>query len=526
MWLLLLSCVQSVDQKSNGGIDSGQSCVTPETVSPEFGRPGQGIASEELETAEQIADHLLSDPNVAFVYWRNESRTDYTVHFQDDSALLEWNGLEFTWSPLPDLNTNPLEYPTLSDELDAGDNPNSATQPGYESDDERLSFVPLEAAVWPHLEERVAQIFEDPNSPDMAYALAPYSRGGVGSHGGMSLAQSRAPLLLSGPGLNQGPQDIAVRHIDIAPTVAHLLGVEPVEGRQLMGQDGTVRNELLQSCAFGSADHAVLITLDGLSHTELRHALDEGWLPQLSRLETEQSTWVKGGSIVGWPSFSFPGHISIHMGAYQGHHGILSNTFWDRERWLIAPQHALSTLLADPQAAQATQDQYLSQNHESLFEAVNRQFPEAQTASINELAFRGATYSRLADQLPPQLPPPPDTLEYELADASAILQFQNMIDAIGQPKFLSISLYLTDAAGQNHGPHGDGLREALITTDSQLSGIFDSYESAGIWGQTLFVVTADHGMELQDPTRTVDHTNLSALGLPITQVGQMIYFDP
>ena len=55
-----------------------------------------------------------------------------------------------------------------------------------------FSFVPLEPAVWPHLEERVAQIFEDPNSPDMAHALVTYSRGGVGSHGGMSLAQSRA----------------------------------------------------------------------------------------------------------------------------------------------------------------------------------------------------------------------------------------------------------------------------------------------------------------------------------------------
>ena len=206
----------------------------------------------------KLVDHLLSDPNVAFVYWRNESRTDYTVHFQDDSALLEWNGLEFTWSPLPDLNTNPLEYPTLSDELDAGDNPNSATQPGYESDDEWLSFVPLEAAVWPHLEERVAQIFEDPNSPDMAYALAPYSRGGGLTWWHVTGAK-QSPLLLSGPGLNQGLQDIAVRHIDIAPTV-DLLGVEPVEGRQLMGQDGTVRNELLKSCAFGSADHAVLIT--------------------------------------------------------------------------------------------------------------------------------------------------------------------------------------------------------------------------------------------------------------------------
>ena len=46
------------------------------------------------------------------------------------------------------------------------------------------------------------------------------------------------------------------------------------------------------------------------------------------------------------------------------------------------------------------------------------------------------------------------------------------------------------------------------------------------YGQTLFVVTADHGMELQDPTRTVAPANYSALGLPITQVGQTVYFDP
>ena len=44
-------------------------------------------------------------------------------------------------------------------------------------------------------------------------------------------------------------------------------------------------------------------------------------------------------------------------------------------------------------------------------------------------------------------------------------------------------------------------------------------------GSNPFVVTADHGMGAQDPTRTVAHTNLSALGLPITQVGQMIDFS-
>ena len=101
-----------------------------------------------------------------------------------------------------------------------------------------------------------------------------------------------------------------------------------------------------------------------------------------------------------------------------------------------------------------------------------------------------------------------------------------MVDSIGLPKFLTLSLYLTDAAGQNHGPHGDEMREALRTTDAQLKTIFDAYENAGIWNETLFVVTADHGMELQDPTRTAVQTDLNVLNLPIIQVGQMIYFNP
>ncbi|MEC8277527.1 MAG: alkaline phosphatase family protein [Myxococcota bacterium] len=525
MWFSLISCVNTADPKVKTHEDTGISCTSAEEVVPQFGNIGQGVSPNESIIAEHIASHLLADPNVAFVYWRNDTDTRYTVHFHDSSALLEWDGSTFRWSPLPNLDTNPLAHSSLQSELDAGENPNGASQSGYEPNDERLSFIPLETAVWPYLEERLAQIFEHPNSPDMAFALAPYSRGGVGSHGGMSLAQSRAPLLMSGPGLIPGPQDNALRHIDIAPTIAHLLGVEPVEGKQLLGQDGTVRQELLQPCAFGSAKYAILITLDGLSHTELRHALDEGNVPQIARIENGQSVWLNGGSIVGWPSFSFPGHISLHMGSYQGHHGILSNTFWDRAQWQIAPQYSLSTLLADPEAAQNTQSLYLSPENESIFEAVTRQFPDAHTASINELAFRGATYSRLADQLPQQ-PPPPDTLEYQLADASAILQFQNMVDSIGLPKFLTLSLYLTDAAGQNHGPHGDEMREALRTTDAQLKSIFDAYENAGIWNETLFVVTADHGMELQDPTRTAVQTDLNVLNLPIIQVGQMIYFNP
>jgi phosphonoacetate hydrolase len=524
--LFTLSCGHNKQDSERGNFDETASdCQQIPHHDTEFHFTGQGISLSEQTEAELISESLLSTEEIAFVFWREEESSRFHVRLPDAAYTLIYEDSSYYWAPESALLSNTLQHSTINDELEAGTNPNSVEIAGYLPNDERISFIPLDSTIWPNIEERIAQLFESDNSPDMAYAIAPYARGGVGSHGGLSLAQSRAPMLLRGPGVLPGHHNISIRHIDIAPTVAALLGVEPIDSEHLQGQDGHVIQSILEDCAAGAAEYAVVIVLDGLSHTELQYGLDNGQLPQLSRIADDQSAWINGGSIVGWPSFSFPGHVSIHTGAYQGTHGIISNSFWDREKESYAPQYSLSTLLADPQAAQHTQNDYLSNDNETIFEAIHRQYPNAETASINELAFRGASYCRLNDLAPESPIPPPDTLEYDLADSTAILQFNNMIEDIGIPKYLALSLYLTDAVGQNNGPHGDELRESLLATDARLKMIFDAYENEEILSKTLFIITADHGMELQDPSRTFSFNSTNDIEVDLIHISQMIYLQ-
>ena len=59
-------------------------------------------------------------------------------------------------------------------------------------------------------------------------------------------------------------------------------------------------------------------------------------------------------------------------------------------------------------------------------------------------------------------------------------------------------LALTDGAGHEYGPHGDGLVDALTETDLRIGRVLALLDEQGLFEQTLFVVSADHGMAPQD----------------------------
>ena len=55
-------------------------------------------------------------------------------------------------------------------------------------------------------------------------------------------------------------------------------------------------------------------------------------------------------------------------------------------------------------------------------------------------------------------------------------------------------------------PTFDEMRDKLMETDRRLGEVLDMYERNRVFDKTVFVLTADHGMEMQDPTRI--HTPL------------------
>ena len=162
---------------------------------------------------------------------------------------------------------------------------------------------------------------------------------------------------------------------------------------------------------------------------------------------------------------------------------------------------------------------------ETLFEAVTRTDPDAVAATINELTFRGANWSRILMKGPPP-PGLDDYIEYALADETAVIQTGLMLEDVGPAKYLALSMYLTDGVGEGNGPHGDVLREAMVQTDLRIGRILDMYEDAGAFEDTLWVLTADHGMAMQDAARTSDWSRRAAsTGVAYTAKARMLVLE-
>ena len=107
-----------------------------------------------------------------------------------------------------------------------------------------------------------------------------------------------------------------------------------------------------------------------------------------------------------------------------------------------------------------------------------------------------------------------------MADDLGIARATFLVEDHGVPDVMALSLYLTDGAGQNEGPHGDLARSAISETDARVGRVLDLYEDAGVLDQTIIVLTADHGMALMDSGRTASWSDVFG---GRTVYGQMVY---
>ena len=80
--------------------------------------------------------------------------------------------------------------------------------------------------------------------------------------------------------------------------------------------------------------------------------------------------------------------------------------------------------------------------------------------------------------------------------AQALLLFGD--PDIPPPLFTFHELVLTDGAGHDYGPHSEGAREALDESDRRIGRVLAALDTRGLFEETLFVVTSDHGMTAQN----------------------------
>ena len=501
-------------------------------------RPGQqGLGPDQEESGNRAILALLEDPEVrdqvdlvitcrkgAYEVWARRGMLRFRRVLDGDRVryeTLEQLGQD------PLANVDPALLSTLEEEL--------GTSGAAEV--EKTFFEP-EQLSHPFAHERIAQLFDSPNAPDLVVSPRAYSFGiQLGQHGALDVVQSRAPLAFAGPGVRSGRHPLAARHVDVAPTIAKLMGFPLIDGRDALGrpartylarQDGRVLDEILEPDG-PRPERVYLMLLDGVSHTELWHRLETepDALPNLRAILSGAAV-LQYGSIVNFPSITWPSHTTLATGAWCGHHDIVNPAYYLRtERRLVNPQG----LIFDTEG-------FLGDGVETLYEAFKRARGSF-TAAVNEPQGRGADHASLERRVVGdrarlraftaefmqgirprwQADGLEDVQQQAVADARGMAQVALLFEATDHPppEFVFHEFALTDAAGHDYGPHGDGLREALDETDVRVGQVLEILRKRNLEEGTLFVVTTDHGMAYQDtalaanPVRHLERAGMRAV---------------
>jgi hypothetical protein len=522
---------------------------------------GQGLDPEQEESGNRAILALLSDPEVAeqtdlvatyrkgeneaeggeagaYEVWAARGMVRFRRVCRDDGSL--------DYQVVEQIGENPIgcqdphALRTVAEEKEA------ARASGFDPEDPARRFIAPEQQSYPFAYERLAQLFDSPNAPDLVISPRDWCQGvQPGIHGGLQARQARGPLWFSGPGVRVGRHELAARAVDIAPTCLAALGFPAIDGADASGrtssergvapdvllarQDGRVLREILDSSA-KSPGRLYIFLVDGIHPTELEERLesDPGALPNLRRLR-EKAAVLASGSIVSFPSITWPSHTTIGTGTWCGHHDVVNPTYYLREK----------REFVSPQGQQDHTEGFVSPRVEGLHEAFHRVKGEAiVTAAIYAPFGRGADHAVLegrnlgnrarlkalnaelaVDENPRWRADGQRTVEREsVADTRGVAQVIELFgrDDLPAPSFVFHELIVTDGAGHDYGPHHEGLREALDESDRRIGRVLDLLEKTGRFDETLFVVTSDHGMAPQDvalaanPARQVERIGMAA----------------
>ena len=518
---------------------AASSAPSTECIGPE--RPGgQGLDHNQEESGNLAIHKLLTSEDgrawTDFVATARQARDgSWSYEAWSLRGMVRWvrryGPQGYVYEVVEVVGQNPVEHQdhralsTLAEELAAAGNPG----------DVQRAFVEPDAITYPYAYERISQLFDSPNAPDVVVNPKSYAYGRQpGQHGALDVIQSRSPLVFSGPGVRRGAVlDAEAKQVDVAPTVARLMGFPLIDGKDQTGrtssergvapdvylerQDGRVLGEVLDP-ANGRPERVYIMLLDGQSHPELRHRLQEDpdAIPNLRRL-IANGAMLEYGSITNFPSITWPSHNAIGTGAWCGHHDVVNPSYYLRE----------TRETVSPQGQQFDTARFVGAGVETLYEAFHRVFGNwdglagAFTASINEPCTRGADHASLERRLVGdrgELIMLTKETEHEISprwynelesdghklqgqiDNRALAQARQLFldESHPAPIFTYHEFAQPDSSAHDYGPHHEGAREALDETDVRIGHVLRTLEQRGLLESTLFVVTTDHGMATQD----------------------------
>jgi len=273
------------------------------------------------------------------------------------------------------------------------------------------------------------------------------------------------------------------------------------------------------------ARRLVLISIDALRP---EFYLDDGYAAPALRALVRSGSHARAATPV-FPSVTYPGHASIVTGVRPARHGILFNIIWTSASATARPDPAAGGL---PEARVAPPPRWYE-------EATDLRAPPlwdvARAAGLTTAAVSWpATLGARIDWLVPernyyQRSDPVDSIRQastpglfeRLGVTPRPEMFKNIVEWDAflastaaailrgmRPNLLLLHLVQLDYYQHRGGTNGPEVRPALARIDAHVATVVAALREAGIAGETVVIVTGDHGF--QDVERTVQVNEILA----------------
>jgi len=288
--------------------------------------------------------------------------------------------------------------------------------------------------------------------------------------------------------------------------------LEPVTGLEALQAFRMLRKRL------ETRDRAIVVVVDALRAESVYSSLDNGRLPNLSRLIKDRGVVRVEKCLSALPSVTLPNHTTIFTGVYPGRHGVSGNEWFDRNLGAGEPLYRRTREYVkygtedDPGLGSSwsfggipIHDMDMSPKvrtiYEAFKEAETKNGRKAKTAVVFDPVRRGADKVVNPDVFDAiiSINVMPFVNQFALMDASAMKKAMELIKSDDPPELMGIWLSGLDGWSHAHGPGpvgGAGDRQADYVAkniDPLIGDLIKALEARGILDETVIFLVADHG---------------------------------